>query len=467
MSRSCYKDLEQLKFDCEREKDRAIFVDNMRNYLARRNATIIWGNGFLLETEDKKIQDFWNKNSVKYRLNELFFWAEELASKYGKVTFALLPTDSGEWKIVIADPLFTSYTARSFYLEELAVVWVRPYQDMSAMFLKVKMWKDKYQVEYANEKRELIAWDATADLEPDDKLKAGTYYHRLGFVPVVELQNYPNKNLYYSFPTTLEHSDWYNAIAFEKLAYQAYKDFKKELKLNHSRVFIDNISQNNAQKIIKDAFDLDDLNSEENVLGDYVINVGTNSKVTVSPGVGDFSIYANTLNAILDFYCKFANSSRFSDGDSVQKTSQESKATRSAQIESISAKIAMREQRYTELLCKWFAANDVMDYEASEIPFTFKINGNIQKEETVFLDNIIKQINLGTMSMKEAISKLRNIPLTTAEKVFEQIKDFNEENELVTSLQGMELDDEMGEGGPNDNIGGDGRPKDLSEDLKD
>lgn len=461
MRNDCYKDLDRLKADCEREKDRAIFIDNMRNFLARKNATLIWGNGFYLETEDQKILDFWNKNCAKFRLNELFFWAEELASKYGRVTFALLPNDKNEWNMVIGDPLFTSYSAKSFYVEELAVVWCRPYQDMSSMYFKVKLWRTKYEIEYANDKGELIAWDATADLEPDAKLKSGTHYHKLGFVPFVELQNYPNKNLFYAFPESVSYADWYNAISFEKLAYQAYKDFKKELKLNHSRVYLEGISQQNAQKIAKDSIGLDNLDYEDDVLGDFVINVGHNSKVTVSPGVGDFQIYSGALNSILDFYCKFANSSRFSEGDSNQKSSQEAKTTRSSQVESILAKIALREQRYTELLAKWFAANGLMEYkEGKEYPFVFKINGNLQKEDTVFLDNITKQVNLGTMSLKEAIAKLRNVPLSKAEEIFNEIKEFNEKNELVTSLQGIE------ESGPFDNVGGEGRPEELSEDLK-
>lgn len=459
----CYRDLETLALHVEMNKDKALFIDNMRNYLARRNATIIWGNGCLLETNDEKLQKFWNKYYRKNRLNELFFWNEEVVSKNGRSMLHLMKTKNGEWKIMVADPWFMSFTAKSFYTEELAVIWSRPYQDMSTMYMKTIYTKTYMETQYVNEKGELISWDQTVKLDKESMIEPGRIYHNLGFVPVVEIQNYPNKNLYYTFPRTLELTDWYNAISFESLAYQAYKDFKKELKLNHSRVFIEGISQNAAQKIARDAYDLDDLNRKENVLGDYVININNGSKVTVTPGVGDFSIYSNALNSILDFYCKFANSSRFSEGDSVQKSSQEMKTTRSAQVESIIAKISLREERYSELLAKLFAANKLMEYDQEELPFVLKINGNLQKEETVFLDNVTKQVNLGTMSLKEAISKLRNIPLSQAQKIFEEIQEFNEENELVTSLQGVELDEEQG---PYDNVGGEGRPEETSEDLK-
>lgn len=458
-----YRDLQRLQTHCEMEKDKAIFIDNMRNYLARRNATIIWGNGSLLETDDETIQDFWNKYYRKHRLNELFFWVEEMVSKNGKAMLHLMLTEEKEWKVMVADPFFMSFVAKSFYTEQEAVVWSRPYQDMSSMYMKTTYTRTYMETEYANEKGELITWDEVVKLVPDAKVKSGRYYHNLGFVPVVEILNYPNMNLYYTFPKIVELTDWYNAVSFESLAYQAYKDFKKELKLNHSRVFIEGISQQAAQKIAKDAFDLDDLDRRENILGDYVINVNNGSKVTVNPGVGDFSVYTNTLNEILDFYCKFANASRFSEGGGAQKSSQELKTTRSAQVESIVAKISLREERYTELLAKLFSANKLMSYDDSDVPFVFKINGNLQKEETVFLDNVIKQVNLGTMSMKEAISKLRNIPLSQAEVVFDEIKEFNEANDIMTSTSGMELEEE---GSPYDNVGGEGRPEETSEDLK-
>lgn len=458
-----YKDLETLKDHCDREIDKAIFIDNMRNYLARRNATIIWGNACLLETENQQIQDFWNKFYRKHRLNELFFWLEELVSKYGRAMVVLLPNKLKEFQIMVGDPFYMSFTAKSFYTEELAVIWVRPYQDMSNLFMKVIYTKTDYTIEYYDEHEELISWDYVVELKPEASIKAGNYKHNLGFVPVVEIQNYPNRWSNYTFPNITQLADWYNAISFESLAYQAYKDFKKELRVNHSRVFLEGISQNAAQKIAQDALDLDNYNRKDEVLGDYVINVNNGSKVTVVPGVGDFSVYSNTLNQILDLYCKFANSSRFSEGGEAQKSSQELKTTRSAQVESIIAKISLREQRYTELLAKLFATYKLMDYNESEIPFVFKINGNLQKEETVFLDNVTKQVNLGTMSMVEAISKLRNISLSQAKSVFDEIKKFNEENDIMTSMEGASM--EM-EGGPYDNVGGEGRPQETSEDLK-
>lgn len=459
-----YRDLEILQADCELAKDKAIFIDNMRNYLARRNATIIWGNGSMLETQDEKIQEFWNRFARKNRMNELFFWIEEMVSKFGRAMVILLPNKLKEYQIMVGDPFYMSFTAKSFYNEELAVVWVRPYQDMSTIFMKVIYTKTTYEIEYYDEHNELISWDQVVELKPDASIKSGKFHHNLGFVPVVEIQNYPNRWTNYTFPNVTQLADWYNAISYETLAYQAYKDFKKELRVNHSRVFLEGISQQAAQKIAQSALDLDDYNSRNDVLGDYVINVNNGSKVSVVPGVGDFSIYSNTLNQILDLYCKFANSSRFSEGGESQKSTQELKTTRSAQVESIVSKISLREQRYTELLAKLFATYNLMDYDDSEVPFVFKINGNLQKEETVFLDNINKQVNLGTMSMVEAISKLRNIPLSQAKQVYDDIKAFNEENDIVTSMEGAMMENE--EGGPYDNVGGEGRPEEVSEDLK-
>lgn len=223
-------------------------------------------------------------------------------------------------------------------------------------------------------------------------------------------------------------------------------------------------TQQLIQQLEDAVIDFDNLNERERILKDYVITTQTGGKITVINGVNDFFSYSRAMDSIMDFYCKFANSSRFSEGGSAQKTSQEAKTNRAAQVEAINTKIMLREEKYTEFIAKLLGAYGKLNYEDLSFPFTFKVNGNILREETTFLDNILKQVNLGTMSLVEAISQLRKIPYSQAETIFHKIKEFNNENEFSISMDSMETDlvggeEDQGEGATPEG----GRPQDLAD----
>lgn len=452
ISESCYATLDE---DCEKGRERAMIIRNMRNYLAKRNSTIIWGNGYILESDDEKMSDFFNKYQRDNRLLELFFWLEETISKYGRAIITINKTKDGEYKLNVPDSRFLNVVAKSFYTEDLAVVWQRVVQDTTHWFIKSTYDKFKVvnEIYYKQQGGTLQAYDKNIPL-PKEAQVPREWIHNFGFVPVVEIANFPNKEWDPNFIMWNRQTDWYNSIAFESLFIQAYNDFKIELALCHSRIGIENGTQQMIQDLQRQ---LTDWDGERDVLNNIIFSTPAGSKIVVQKGVSDFQSYTNALEFIMDFYCKFSNSSRFSEGGGAQKTTQEVKINRSAQIEAITTKISLRELKYSELLAKLFACYGLMKYDEQKWPFSFKVNGNIQKEETVFLDNIIKQVNLGTMSMVEAISKLRNLPKQRAEEIFNEIKDFNEDNEIMTSIMGGDLDFELGESGKV------GRPPDVVE----
>lgn len=201
---------------------------------------------------------------------------------------------------------------------------------------------------------------------------------------------------------------------------------------------------------VKTEGDFEDVN----ILGDYIIETETGAKVQAIPGVGDFTKYTSAMNEVMDFYFKFANSSRFSEGGGAQKTSAEANQSKSTTYETMAAKIKHREYEYSILFAKVLSYYGVVDYDAEELPFTFKINGNIQRQENAFVDLIIKQVQAGLMSMVEAIAQLRSITNKDALKIFESIKEFNEENDVMVNTMAGPMDEfDMG-GRPTKEDGG-------------
>lgn len=426
---------EILKADCDAGIEKAIMIDRMRRYLAKRNSTIIWGSGIVFESQDEKLTSFFNDYYRKQQILPLMVWTEELLSRYGRVIITISKTRDGKYKLNLTDPVFLNAVGKSFFTEELAVVWQRFVYDNQNFWVKSTYTKQycKNEIFVGDETNKIRIFDQTETLPKECQVEP-VWHHNLGFIPLVEITNFPNLAWMGANVAYNEQTDWYNGILFESLYYQAFTDFRKELILNHSRIGIENATQQQIQAIEKSFKGIEN----QDILKDYTINTNPGSKVTVIPGVGDFGSYTNAMDTIMDFYCKFANSSRFSDGGGAQKSTQEVKTTRSAQVEAINTKITLRELKWTEIFAKFFSCYKLMDYHSEDLPFTFKINGNIQKDETILLDGVIKQVNLGTMSIVEAIAALRKISLKDAEAIFEKIQEFNSENDLLTSMMGMD-----------------------------
>lgn len=447
-------DQAKLEEKCSTSK-RAMMINHMRGYLAKRNSTIIWGNGFIFNSDNEELEKFVNKFVRDYRLNEMFFYIEEKLSKYGRCLITLNQTQDGEIKPNLTDNMYLNQVAKSFYSEDLAVVWQRIHHDQSNYWIKSTYDRQKCVNDvYDMENRKIVVFDAAIDILRENRLEK-VWNHNLGFVPVVEIPNYPQLEPMFATNNWNECTDWWNAQMFELLYYQAYLDFKKELALCHSRIGLEQIPQQVYQDLEEKLIRQSEMDEQEKAytLSDIIIETGVGGKATIISGNGDFTKYADAMDSIMDAYCKFANSARFSEGGNAQKSTQEIKTTRSAQVEAINSKILLRETKYSEFFAKILAANKKIAYD-DEWNFTFKINGNIQKEETLILDNIIKQVNMGSMSMVEAISKLRNIPLSRAQEIFDEIKEFNEANDIITNTSAVDME----EGGPFDSVGGDGAP---------
>ncbi|WP_300180830.1 hypothetical protein [uncultured Aliivibrio sp.] len=72
------------------------------------------------------------------------------------------------------------------------------------------------------------------------------------------------------------------------------------------------------------------------------------------------------------------------------------------------------------------------------------------------MDNLIKQIQIGVISIPEAISQLRGISSEAAKIIFEEISKFNEENDITTTgdADGEADGEGNGEKKPKDDKGG-------------
>lgn len=415
------KEIEDRKLQC---------ISSMRGSLALRNANNIWGNGFVFNSEEENIVKIFNAFDKRNRLKDLFHYAETIKSQLGRVIITMNKTPRGIM-LNIADPHYYNGVGKSFVSETLSVLFQRVVTDNRTFILKSTYTTEYVENEWFNEDGKTLIYDVEAEIPKQFRVEK-RWNHNLGFLPLLESFNYPFRTIFYNQFNFEELTDWWHCSFLEELFFDIKENLRKEINYCHSRIAIENATQEI----------LEQLNQNGGDLGDYIISTDVGSKATAIAGVGDFIKYTNAMNEVMDFYYKFSNSSKFSEGGGAQKSSTEAATARSSTVETITQKITHNESDYTQLIAKCLIAEGANFTFEEDYPFQFEINGNIQKDDTVYLDNIIKQVNLGTMSMVEAIANLRNLNQIEAQQIFDSIKEFNEENEMITSMSGGAFEEE-------------------------
>lgn len=445
-------EIEKLFYNCKLQHRMSQISYSMRDFLAKKNANQLWGGGYKFQSPNEQIVKAFNDFAQENRLGYLLKFIERELSLHGRVIVVLNKTKGGKLKINLANPFFYAAIGKVFVNEELAVLWQRVNLDNGTWYIKSTYDREKCVNELYDNTGQLIVYDATHQVAKELQIEP-VWRHNLGFVPVVQLTNYPlfeYTNIMFSPENYVQITDWYNAAFLEKSFYELYTNLNKEVIFCHSRIGIENANQQ-----LIDALKSSVQGENRDIMGDYIIETEIGGKVQAIPGVGDFTKYTNAMNEVMDFYCKFANSSRFSEGGGAQKTSAEANSSNSSQIELIHAKKAHREWELTDFFAKVLAALGLLEYWSGEYDFTFNINVNIDRNDNAFLDAVIKKIQAGLSSIPQALSDLYGIPLEKAEKMFDEIKEFNENNNVITST--MMSEGEM-DGFASDGFDKGGRP---------
>lgn len=427
---------------------------NMRELLARKVSNVIWGKGFIFNSENENIKKHFKIIDKNNQLLNFFAFCERQLSKIGRVIVTLNKTNGGNIMLSLGVPNWFNGVGRIFINEELAVVYQRIKIDQTNYVIKSTYDTQKCINEVYDNNETMLVLSAQIPILKELKIEK-VWNHNLGICPVRELINIPVYFFQFGNNSFEEYADWFPARQFEALMFDTYQNTIKELNYCHSRIGIEDANQDLLNKLSQD---INSSSSQNFKLSDLVIQTDVGGKINAIPGVSDLNQYSNMLNSVMDLYFKFSNFSRFSDGGGAQKTTSEANSTKDNQMESANTKIKFRELQYSKLIHIILLAYGVVNKDSEDYDFTFQINGNLEHNESALIDNVVKQINIGTLSITEAISLLRNIGTEEATKAFENIKKFNEDNEIMTS-NSLSMGEEMNVGG-NDG----GRPPEDKQD---
>ena len=432
---------EKLKRLCSNENNyRDTLKWQMREMLARKVSSVIWGDGYIFQTEDKAIEEKFRKFEKMNKFLNILSFVERYLSMYGRCIITINKTKTGEVMLNIPNPFYFNQVGKVFVNPQIAVIWQKYKVDTKSYVVKTTYDCEKVVNEvYENNENVVRVFDKEADILKEFQLEK-VWYHNLGFVPVVEFTNisffqFEFNNLEYNML-----ADWVPATQFEDAAYITLQNYNKEAINCHSRILISNASQELIDKVsrLKNKyieFDID--------LDDFILETDMGGEFKPQPGTADLTKYTQALDHIMDFYVKFAGGSRFSEGGGAQKTVAETSTIRSQLVESINNKIILRKEQVSDLLKKVFCAYGLIkDYWDDKEYFDFTVNGNIVKDETQFIDNQIKLVETGAQTMVQLIQKVFNVSLNKAEELFNETKKFNEENNIVPSMSAIDFKEE-------------------------
>lgn len=429
------------------ETEKNIFAWQMREMLARKSSLLIWGNNYLFQSNNEKISSTFKKVEFLNNLSQMLPYIERNCSLYGRALITINKTRGDEFMLNVAEPYYFNGVGKAFVQPQLAVIWQRYYVDnmhflVESTYTTTKVVNRVYQKD-DNDKEKLLVLGAESEILEKLQIEK-EWVHNFGFVPVVEFTNIPYISQNFNNSTYIRLTDWFPAFQFEELAYQAKKNLAKEFFYCHSRIGVENASQNliDSLKAMGDGVADNDI----------IINTDVGANVHFIPGNGDFTKYTSSFDNIMDFYFKFAGLSRFSEGGGAQKTVAETSSIRSAMIENVKQKISLRENQVNDLLRKVFACygviKDYWEFNKDE-EFDFRINGNILKDETSWIDNQLKLIDNGIITPVDLIQDIFNISKQDAEKKFQSNRDWLEEN----NIKALELGDDENEFSENDDSG--------------
>ncbi len=418
------------------DKPEFTFAWQLREALARKISLTIWGDGYLFQTDNKKISDVFKKTEFLNQLENTLSFIERNCSMYGRAIITINKTKTGEYMLNVAEPFYFSGVGKAFIQPQLAVIWQRFVVDTKHYLVESRYDTQKVvnnvYVDENNTKTRVLGQE-TEILKQFQMEKE--WVHNLGFVPVVEFVNIPKFQTKMMNEGYVEITDWYPAASYEKTIYIVKKNLEKEMEYCHSRIVIENATQRLISKLTQN---MDIVN------GDLVISTDTGAQVSYQQGANDYTKYINSMEGLFDIYFKLAGQSRFSEGGGAQKTVAETATIRTATIEQTKQKIRLRQNQVKDLLRKIFACYGVIknywEFADGE-EFDFRINGNITKDETSYIDNQMKLIQLGVKTEVDLVQDIFNIPKDEAEKKFQSNKDWLEQNSMGLEEFGLEKDE--------------------------
>lgn len=429
------------------------FLDTKR-FQAEYGANLLFGKGIKFDSEDKRKKDLFKRLSRINKFDDLMQQTAQAANYYGRAIWTIDKTKSGDFMIsLIGDDLFQN--VMKVEITPFSAVLMRRKVIGINVFYITEFWTDKYV------ERAFQWWDdqnkTTFNLNANILQKLGfngipkelqipsREIHNLGFIPIVEVPNKPNRNVLSS--DTSQLADDANAVNMPLHINNGLREWYKSEILDKTRVHA-YLTDDELKKLETRASTLG-LALEDIIVRSARMGADNNKAVEVSPSSHDGMKYGEPLKVKIDLFMIACGYSPIF-GSENEKTEAETLFSKDLDQRTTKTKRRRYLELLNELFRKIFVYKGLMNSVDDEEDFSIEINENMvynRMQQIEFLNNAIAT---GLLSRKEAIAQMRDLDdLEQAQKIMKLI-DQEAEND---KFQAMPTDEEIAMQGNGGGIG--------------
>ena len=438
------------------------FVD-VPKVISNYKTRLYMGRGIEFKHNNPKIHEYWHHIEQLNNFTEFMFIVSRMISENGGAIVSISRNINGDPLVNVANPYYASGVETSYCSSDMAVIIESTYIDNSLHLIRSvydtekivrTVWSDRTRAQ-------INMYEFVSKLPSDKQLDYGTYdqehnayvlYHNMGVVPCELLLNKPYKqffpmystSVYYQSPYKYGQNDkMYNYSGVSDTAnckglilqlQNVYTQMNKLIVLDKPRIAVSNVNEATWNQMKKEG-------ASQAFFNDLVFRVGGSSGInngatmSVMSPTNSLDHYQNQIVATwIDIFKACGLSYQTQSG--TQKTAQESTNSFSGSVEELNYLRIFLTRQWMRVIVKMFkiAGIELGDSES----WSFQVKKNIITDEANKLDNLIKELQIGTKTPVDIISIIEGIDHDNAEQVYKSNSDWFKANDypIATKDQG-------------------------------
>ncbi len=449
--------MENKKTQSPLENDSIVYFDG-KNELANHAAKLLFGNGWALTADSPEVEKLLNGIFEKNNINEFLYSLGYWLSREGRVIATVSKNKAGKYHLEIARPKITQQVAKIHITPKLAVIYKTVIIGSNNYLVREDWDSEKVVRTFFNgssTEQRISLQTINAKITPAERIPQ-VWYHRLGFVPIIEFLNKPINSQ--TIGEGALDSSAYKKLADDfavanipNLINHIYRQIERETVLNHTRV----VGTFNSQEAAKMA---EKSSSHQYLSDNLLINVksmGGQGQIPpfqlVAPTNGYITELIDTVKKLKAQYYDGAGYS--TQDDTVIDTATQTLYAKTKDVETTKLKRDNITEKVNQMI------EIILKLEGSEIPetvedrtFSFEINENLNVSEVETTTLVVQQLQSGLITKAEAIAKLRGIKEKDAEPIVKKIDQETQKQMEQDAKLGLMFNGEgEGEGGDNGN----------------
>lgn len=388
------------------------FEINLKQMVAKRAQSLLWGNGYELVEENEVIQEVLDDQNFISLMSDV----ERNLSMNGESIVIIDFDGNNDMRFTLSD----NFTVQT--LTNGKIIWARTIRKVSYgpyLYQITEIWSLQQGrsviISEINElAKDVTLLDYNSMVTPELQIDENYTFNEIPIVLFQNLNSVGNKS----------EPDGQNASGLQELIDKTLKQYYLETDINRTRWLIDKGNEKLIKEIqnkgIAGFVDNDVLFKTDNNASEERTK---NPAFSFERGNPNFTTYQDSINYLVETYFDVAGYSYRKDSEAMSNSVVGTLFTNKKDLETTRNKKKIREEQcnyFLHLIAKLLDQDDV----------TMKIKANIMYEEQTKINFLTAAKNLGVLTDKVAIKVLFNYTDEEAEDYLKEVEDEQKHNQL-------------------------------------